>query len=102
MSEKTPTHPMTAAAVSNLPWVSVTSSNVQSVAFHEDGLFIRFGSGTVYRYTGIPETKYADAQTLYALLIEADQDEASSVGKTFNSIVRKGGAPAARVEIIDD
>lgn len=99
---ETPTHAMTDSAVSNLPWVSVTSSNLQGVAFHEGGLFIRFGSGTIYRYTGIPETKYADAQTLYELLIEADQDEASSVGKTFNSLIRKGGAPAARVEIIDE
>jgi hypothetical protein len=90
---------MAADELSNLPWQRVTSSNLHSIALHEDGLFVRFAGGPVYRYEGIPDNRYADAVTLYELLLEADRDEKSSVGKTFNTVIRKGGAPVARVKI---
>ena len=93
--------PMTATELSGLLWTRVSSSNLDSVALHKDGLFVRFANGTVYRYEGIPDSEYAEAASLHELLLEADRSKVLSVGKTFSTVIRKGGAPAARV-IIDD
>jgi hypothetical protein len=75
--------PVTPAAES-LPWIETRSSNIHAMALRkapeglfESELFIRFGSGKAYRYTG------PDVARFYNEMIAAD-----SVGRYFGANVR--------------
>jgi hypothetical protein len=93
---------MTAEKMGGLDWQEVTSSNVQALALHEGGLFIRFKSGPVYRYEVVdgerPPSEAQSTQELYEEMLEANSAPDGSVGKTFHKSV-KGRAHEARVKI---
>jgi hypothetical protein len=91
------------AEINALDFHEVESSNVHSVAIAEDreSFFVRFKGGHLYRYEGVPDDASQTAEELYERLVEADRDPTGSVGKTFNQVIRKSGAPSARVKITD-
>ncbi|MDC1141530.1 KTSC domain-containing protein [Planctomycetota bacterium] len=60
-------------------WVEVTSSNIASVAYENSILLIKFNSGDVYAYQGVPKSVYDGLLT------------AESIGSYFHSQVRKPG-----------
>lgn len=62
-------------------WTSVSSSNLDSVAYDADTstLFIKFNHGGTYAYDAVPESEYAG-------LLAAD-----SHGKYFDAHIKKGG-----------
>lgn len=57
-------------------WNSVESSNIHSMAHEANDLYVKFHSGKIYRYQGVP------LATFNTLL------EAESVGRTFNQEVK--------------
>lgn len=95
---------MTQAALDDLPWEEVESSNIARVAWMEPlpdtavdeareqqvgSLYVEFhGTGRVYRYTKVRHEQYAE-------LLEAE-----SVGGYFNAEV-KGSFEFKRVEVVD-
>ena len=90
----TPTHPMPADELSGLPWTKVTSSNLHSIAYEDDALYVRFGSGAVYRYEVPREESYEH-------LLEADRSEGGSVGKAFHAHLRKAGITHKKIKITE-
>ncbi len=61
-----------------LVWTEIDSSNVQSVAYHEDtnNLCVQFKGGGLYSYSGV------DHET-YVSLVHAE-----SVGRYLNSVIK--------------
>lgn len=59
-----------------LSWIEVESSQIESVAWDSDTLFIRFHGGNVYSYEDVEEEEYK------ALL------NAESVGKHFSKYIK--------------
>lgn len=54
----------------------VTSSNLSYVGWQDGTLYITFHSGKKYKYNNVPENVFNDLKN------------SSSVGKTFNTIIR--------------
>lgn len=71
-------------------WREVKSSNIQAVTYHSETkeLRVRFSTGAVYSYAGVPESIYR------ALL------EAPSVGSFVHKQIRPVYA-ATRVEVVE-
>lgn len=41
-------------------WISVSSSNLDALAFDQGDLYIRFKSGSIYYYSDVPISLYLD------------------------------------------
>jgi hypothetical protein len=39
-------------------WIPVSSSNVDSVKYETDTVYVRFNNGAVYIYKGVPEQEF--------------------------------------------
>lgn len=89
-----PEYTMTPAQLSALPWEKVESSNLESIAYQEGALYVRFANEAVYCYEVPREESYDH-------LIEAERDPQASVGKAFHLHLRKAGVTHTRVKIDD-
>jgi hypothetical protein len=85
---------MTPEEVDAIKWLyTASSSNIHALAWHDEALWVLFeGAGRLYCYPKAEKSHY-DA------LVEADEDEKASVGKTFHRTVKQGGLEYARVII---
>ena len=72
--------------MSELNWITCTSSNVDAIAYDEiaHALYVRFKSGGTYRYDGVPAGEWLALQG------------ATSVGRYLNQFI-KGAYASAKI-----
>lgn len=80
--------PTTPSTVFTVNMISVESSNIESVGWQRNQLFVRFHNGGEYKYSNVPESLFHD-------MLAAD-----SKGKFLHEHV-KGKFPYVKVRIQD-